>query len=160
MRALIVSGAILAMSGCCFGGAAAPTPINLAPGFTPQPTTASGTAGGINQASSLNAECRGNIPLIPQHTLNVTAQIPSLTIAVNGGQADTTLVVLTPGGTYLCNDDSSDPQHSLNPQITGAFAPGTYMIYVGSFSPSDAAQRYTIGFSESAIYGSSLPPPS
>ena len=42
MRILILSGAMLAMAGCCFGGGAAPAPpINIAPGFAPQPTTGS-----------------------------------------------------------------------------------------------------------------------
>lgn len=161
MRILILSGAMLAMAGCCFGGSAPPPPVNLAPGFTPQPTTANGTAGGINEASSLNAECRGRIPLIPQHTINVTAQIPALTVMVNGGTADTTLVIGTPTGTYLCNDDSGDPGNSLNPSYTGAFAPGTYMIYVGSFNTDDQGVRYTLGFTEAAgAVASSLPAPS
>ncbi|GAB4211638.1 MAG: hypothetical protein OHK0013_33550 [Sandaracinaceae bacterium] len=158
MRILILSGAMLAVGGCCFGGSSAPAaaPINIAPGFQPQPTTATGSAGGITDATTLNSECRGNIPLTPQHTLNVTAQIPNLTIMVNCPLGDTTLVVRTPTGQYLCNDDTD----GLNPVVSGAFAPGTYEVFVGSYTHDSTGLNYRIGFTEQAgAMPSSLPAP-
>lgn len=157
MRILILSGAMLAVAGCCFGGGSAPpAPINIAPGFAPQPTTASGSAGGITDANTLNSECRGNIPLVPQHILNVTAQVPNLTIMANCPAGDTTLVVRRPDGTYLCNDDSE----GLNPTVAGAFGPGTYEVFVGSYSHESTGMNYTIGFTEAAgALPSSLPAP-
>jgi hypothetical protein len=157
MRILILSGAMLAMAGCCFGGGAAPAPpINIAPGFAPQPTTGSGTAGGITDANTLNSECRGNIPLVAQHSLNVTAQVPNLTVMVNCPGGDTTLVVRRPDGTYLCNDDTD----GLNPVVSGAFSPGTYEVFVGSYSHDSTGMNYTIGFTEAAgAMPSTLPAP-
>jgi hypothetical protein len=157
MRILILSGAMLAMAGCCFGGGAAPAaPINIAPGFAPQPTTASGSAGGITDATTLNSECRGNIPIVAQHSLNVTAQVPALTVMVNCPAGDTTLVIRRPDGTYLCNDDTE----GYNPVVSGAFSPGTYEVFVGSYSHDSTGLSYTIGFTEAAgAMPSSLPAP-
>lgn len=158
MRILILAGAMLAVGGCCFGGTVTPpaAPINIAPGFAPQPTTATGSAGGITDANTLSADCRGNVPLSPQHTLNVTAAVPNLSIMVNCPAGDTTLVVRTPTGQYLCNDDTE----GLNPVVTGAFQPGTYEVFVGSYSHDSTGMNYTIGFTEQAgATPSTLPSP-
>jgi hypothetical protein len=156
MRILILSGAMLAMAGCCFGRATPAPPLNIAPGFAPQPTIASGAAGGITDANTLNSECQGNIPLVAQHSLNVTAQVPNLTVMVNCPGGDTTLVVRRPDGTYLCNDDTE----GRNPVVAGAFSPGTYEVFVGSYSHDSTGMNYTIGFTEAAgAMPSSLPAP-
>lgn len=168
----------LAASGCCFGGSSTPidpalfpavdpatpvataaTAITLAgPGFTS--TTASGTAGGPVPGATLSADCIGQFPAGPQHTLTVGAAIPLLRVLVNGGTSDTTLAVRRPDGTVVCNDDSGDPANSLNPiaEISNA-APGEYQIYVGGYSMGDTWARYSLGFNEApGQYPSQLVP--
>ena len=153
MRVQILAWAAIAAvgavdSGCCLdGGSAAATPLNLAPGFSPALITATGSADGITDASSLDANCRGQIPIVPQHVLNVTAAIPNLTLLVDAPEpADTTLVVRTPTGAYLCNDDAT----GYNPAISGAFAPGTYEVFVGAYSSDSRGITYHFGVTEQA----------
>lgn len=149
---VVFAGLALAISGCCMGGGgAASAPLTLAgPGFTPNPTTTTGMAGGVQQASILDPSCVGNVPMTPQHTVTVGAAIPLLRILVNAGtSADTTLVVRTPSGAYVCNDDSGDPGNGLNPtvEIPNA-APGDYAVYVGGYGSDDTFSSYSIGFTE------------
>ena len=151
MRVHILAWAtIAAMSaadaGCCLdGGASAAVPMNLAPGFAPAMMTATGSADGITDAASLDSNCHGQIPIAPQHVLNVTAAIPNLTLLVHAPEpADTTLVVRTPSGTYLCNDDTT----GYDPAISGAFAPGTYEVFVGAYSSDSRGIAYQFGVTE------------
>ncbi len=58
-------------------------------------------------------------------------------------EADTTLVVQKPDGTYLCNDDGEE----LNPIVSGAFPAGTYKVWIGSYEQGTNS-RYTLGLSE------------
>jgi hypothetical protein len=128
--------------GACGGGSAAP--IALAPGFAL--TQATGNAGGLRDASGMGAGCLGNIPESPQHVLNVSGALPNLTIMVNGGSSDTTLVVHLPDGSYRCNDDTD----GLNPVVVGPVGAGTVEVFVGSYSHDSTAAAYTIGFSPDA----------
>ena len=154
---LVVIASLLAatLGGCCLGRGQRQTTetITIAgPGFTPDPTTTSGQAGGNMEASSLvsvdamGGGCTGSIPAMPQHTVHLDAALPVLRILVNGSE-DTTLVVRTPTGAYYCNDDSGDPNHGLNPvvEIPGATA-GDYSVYVGAFGDSAMLSTYSIGF--------------
>src|SRR5688572_11902035 len=97
----------MGLAGCCFGGGggAAAAPLTLGPGFTPDPTTATGSAGGVSDASTFGAGCVGHISLTPNHTLTVSGQIPYMRIVANAAE-DITLVVRRPDGTYMCNDDT------------------------------------------------------
>lgn len=145
-RILISAVAGLGLAGCCFGGGGGGggAAFNLAPGFTPDPQTATGNAGGLTDASTLSGDCRGYIASSPNHVLTATAAFPNLRVAVNGGTADVTLVVQRPDGTYLCNDDSD----GLNPMVEGPFAAGEHKIFVGSYSAESAGAGYRIGISE------------
>lgn len=158
--AIMAVVAVLGAAGCCMGGGSSAAPISLGPGFAPDPTTATGSAGGITQASTLSPDCVGNISLIPNHTVTVTGPIPLLRVIVNSS-ADTTLAIRTPNGQVLCNDDSGDPQHSLNPAVDIAnAAAGNYEIYVGSYSDASQLASYRIGFTANAqAFGSSIPAP-
>lgn len=152
-RIALISFLALVINGCCMGGGASSAPITLTgPGFTPNPTTATGMSGGVQQASALAASdvngnsCVGNIPTAPQHTVNVSAAIPLLRILVNGAQ-DSTLVVRGPTGTFYCNDDSGDPNLSINPLVEISSAePGDYAVYVGAYNQSAMLTTYAIGF--------------
>ena len=145
-RILISAVAGLGLAGCCFGGAASGggESFNLAPGFMPDPATATGNAGGLTDASTLNSECRGYIAATPNHILTATAPFTNLRIAVNGGSTDVTLVVQRPDGSFLCNDDFE----GLNPLVEGPFAAGEHRIYICTYNAESAGARYRIGVSE------------
>lgn len=129
------------VSACCYTGA--PPPVAIAPGFAPQPMTATGLAGGAQLASTLASGCLGNVPMSPQHVLDVTAPFSSLTITVRSS-GDTTLVVRMPDGTFRCNDDSD----GLNPMVSGPVGAGRVEIYVGAYSSDATAASYTMSVSE------------
>jgi hypothetical protein len=131
------------LGACCYAGS--PPPVAIAPGFSPQPMTATGLAGGAQLASTLASGCLGNIPMSPQHILEVTAPMGNLTIMVNAHGADATLVVRMPDGTFRCNDDTD----GLNPVVTGPVGPGRVEIYVGAYSTDSTSSAYTVGFAES-----------
>lgn len=145
--ALVWLGALAslgAVAGCCVAGS--PAPVTLAPGFVPQPMTATGLAGGAQLASTLSSGCLGNIPMSPQHVLNVVGPFANLTIMVDGHGADPTLVVRLPDGTFRCADDSD----GLNPLVRGPVGPGRVEIYVGAYSTDSTSAAYTIAFTEDA----------
>ena len=138
------------------GGAAPPTPtpaagagqsnfgtVALRPGFTPDPHVVRGTSGGAIQASNLNAQCRGWISQTPDHLFNAQGPFNNLRFVVNAGSEDTTLVVQKPDGTYLCNDDTD----GFHPVVAGAFPPGMYKVWVGSYQRGTQA-AYQLGISE------------
>jgi hypothetical protein len=139
---------------------AAGAPIVLAgPGFTATPVR--GTAGGPVAGETMSAECIGNFPAAPQHTVTVGAAIPLLRVLVNGGaEADTTLAVRRPDGTYACADDSGDPENSFNPLLELANAtPGDYQVFVGGYSLGDSWAAYHLTFNEAAgVYPSAAAP--
>lgn len=123
----------------------ATTLVQLRPGFMPDPHTMTGTAGGTIRANTFDPTCNGgNIPTAPQHTMTLADDFQNLKIMVNSSR-DTTLVIRDPQGGYRCNDDGTN--EGLNPAIEGAFAAGTYQVWVGTFSVG-STPRYTIGFTE------------
>jgi len=119
--------------------------VTLAPGFMPDPNTATGTSGGSIAAQTLDPSCRGFVASTPDHILVATARFNNLRVLVNGGSADTTLVIQAFDGSYLCEDDTQG--EGRNPVISRPFAPGIYKIWVGSYTQG-ANAPYTIGFSE------------
>ncbi len=138
-KTLILVTALAGLTACgSSGGGAA---ITLTTGFSPDPTTVTGSAGGGTAASSLNSECNGNVGSSPNHVMTLGAAFPQLRIMAHSA-ADTTLVVRRPDGTFLCNDDSD----GLDPMVEGAFAAGEYQIYVGSYN-ADERPSYTLGVS-------------
>lgn len=120
------------------------TNVSLTPGFMPDPQTARGQAGGTVQSNTLDPACSaGRVPTAPQHQLTLTQDFRNLRIMVNS-QHDTTLAIRQPDGTYRCNDDGASTP--LDPLIEGAFAAGTYQVYVGTFTGNQ--EPYVIGFTE------------
>jgi multidrug efflux pump subunit AcrA (membrane-fusion protein) len=120
--------------------------ITLATGFTPDPHVASGTSGAGasgRDASTLDANCRGQIDSTPDHLFVATTAMSNLRIMANS-QSDTTLVIHKPDGTYACNDDGE----GLNPIVVIQGAPaGTYQVFVGSYNEGENA-AYKLGVSE------------
>lgn len=90
-------------------------------------------AGGQAAAASVQAGCPGFVAQAPDVSINnqTFAGIIALDIAVTS-TGDTTLLVHTPDGAWLCDDDSGP---GLNPalHITGPVN-GQYDIWVGTLS--------------------------
>lgn len=124
--------------------AAAPTygTQNLSAGFMPDPVEVSLLAGGPNQVSIPG--CVGYINnAAPDVDLNYTAGGFQLSIYVKS-DADTTLVINQPDGTYVCNDDTS----GFNPAvILESPQSGNYNIWVGNYDGT-ATPAATVYISE------------
>ena len=116
----------------------------ISPGFTPDPQTGTGDAGGPFDANTRNAACRGFIGAVSNHTLHLTAAFTNLRVVVAAPE-DTTLVIQLSNGEYRCNDDAE----GVNPIVEGAFPAGIHRIYVGSYN-REAHPAYTIGVTELA----------
>lgn len=153
--------AVMGISGCCFGGTpstgitppgtgTAPPPppgagpmVTIGPGFMPDPQTATGSAGGPVQASTMSSDCRGYINSAPNHIINATGAFANLRVIVSSS-ADTTLVIQRADGSFVCNDDFE----GLNPGVQGPFGPGQHRVWVGTYNAASAGAAYTIGFTE------------
>lgn len=108
--------------------------ITLEPGFTPDPHSLDIFAGGTDPADAAGSHCAGYIAASnPDVRLTVNGTLRQLHVFAHS-DADTTLVVRTPAGEWLCNDDS----HHLHPAINIAGATGEYAIWVGTFSEESA----------------------
>ncbi len=133
-------GSLAITSDAALAGAA-----SLATGFLPDPHVLSGAAGGPVAAAPLGSTafgpCAGFVPEQPSHILDLTSSFAFLRVDVSSA-ADTTLAIYGPSG-WLCNDDTL----GVNPRIAGAWAPGRYRIWVGTYAPS-SPQPYSISFSE------------
>jgi hypothetical protein len=107
--------------------------VTLTPSFTN--TTLHGISGGGNLSSDLigrtetaTGACTGFIDEQPDHTMQLTQPFNFLSLQVQSN-ADTTLVIRGPGGTW-CNDDYTDK----NPGIAGQWLSGVYQIWIGSYA--------------------------
>jgi len=108
----------------------------LASGFVPDPATLSITSGGPVDVNYLGGGCVGFATQAPDYSVNYTAgAFPTLRfyfIADSAG--DTALVINTPGGSYVCVDDSFG---TLNPTIDfNSPSSGRYDIWVASYDPA------------------------
>jgi hypothetical protein len=106
--------------------------LDLAAGFPLDPTFMSVNAGGEVDASLLGPKCRGFVSAAPVVSVNWTGAAEFVEVFFVSDD-DPTLVVLTPDGQVLCNDDAND--HLLDPVIEiNNPAEGQYRIWVGSFN--------------------------
>ena len=104
--------------------------INLSAGFADDPRVIAVTAGGRLSAQSIDPDCRGSVANSPDVRLNYTAggSLP-LIISVDSN-ADTTLAVNGPDGTWYCDDDTN----GTNPVVRfNSPQSGRYDIYVGHY---------------------------
>ena len=106
--------------------------IDLQAGFPLDPTFVSVNAGGQVDASLLSSECNGFINTQPVVTVHWAGKAPFVK-AFFVSDDDPTMVVATPDGQILCNDDANDqlldPRIRIDNPITG-----TYKIWLGSYS--------------------------
>lgn len=105
--------------------------LDLATNFQPDPRSVEVLAGGNINSERLGNGCTGSIANAPDVRLNYQAGQFPLFISVES-QADTTLVVNLPDGSWICNDDLN--ANSLNPGIVlDRPASGQYDIWIGVF---------------------------
>lgn len=108
----------------------------LAAGFSPDPTQVTVSSGGSVDvaASNLGTDCRGFAAANPDHQIQWSGSGALLRVYfVSDG--DTTLIVRTPSGQFVCNDDFPG---GLNPLVDIANpAAGTYDVWVGTFGSDD-----------------------
>ena len=104
--------------------------LDLAAGFPLDPTFMSLNGGGEVDASLLSPDCKGFINRNPVATVNWTGDADMLR-AFFYSDSDSTLVVLTPDGKLVCNDNANeqllDPVLDIKDPV-----PGKYRIWVGS----------------------------
>lgn len=119
--------------------------VHLASGFTPDPYNVQVVAGGaIDSRAALGAACPGFIANNPDFDLYWTAGSGSLPLVISADSTtDTTLVVRTPGGQWLCEDDGG--HNGMNPGLRIDHpASGVYDIWVGTYSQGNAAAVLSI----------------
>lgn len=110
--------------------------VNLVSGFTPDPHVTTVNAGGPIDVSTVSDNCRGFIAERPSFTLNFRKGELPLYIGV-AADDDTTLVIRSPNGQWMCDDDSGD---NLNPVVSWSQPRnGRYQIWVGRFGSSELA---------------------
>jgi hypothetical protein len=120
-----------------------PAGLTLRSGFLPDPQVASGVSGGPMHARGMGRGCTGYVSTVPDQTITLTSRFNFLRIWARS-DSDTTLVVRGPNGQVYCNDDT----FGLNPSVDLRGArPGTYQVFVGSYSPG-AGAPFELGVSE------------
>ena len=113
--------------------------VDLDPGFVPDPHEISVVAGGSVDVAGgdYGSECTGYAAVAPDVRLNWGSDSGLLRILFEADDSgeDTTLIVNTPDGRWLCNDDGGS---SLNPLIEmSAGQSGRYDIWIGSYNDGD-----------------------
>ena len=104
----------------------------LAPGFSPAPATFNALSGGDIAVKSLNLgdNCLGYAASDPDFVIELTAEFARITF-LNASEADTTLIINLPNGSWACNDDTN----GLNPALVFHNAPaGGYRVWIGSYA--------------------------
>lgn len=110
--------------------------VNLLPN---QRSVVQGVAGGGVSLSSVDGRCRGYAQPGPSHVLLVPPGPTTVRIGAISS-IDTTLMVQTPDGRILCDDDGGE---GLNPLLEFHAIPGPIRVWVGSYSASNAGP-YTL----------------
>jgi hypothetical protein len=142
-RFVIAVGAVLLLAGVAQAQPSNFGTIQLQAGFMPDPRQTGGTSGGANQAQQMNGSCRGWISATPDHILVLSTPFRFLRVFAES-QSDTTLVIQSmSNGQTWCADDT----YGTNPGVEGAFAAGTYRVWIGSYRQGENA-RYTLKLTE------------
>jgi hypothetical protein len=100
---------------------------------------------GMVEGQHVNNSCRGWYPSAPVATLRV-AQPRYLSITTTS-DSDLTLLVRTPAGQILCDDDSG---YGAQPRLDTMATPGVYLLWVGSFSQNQNA-NYTVSMASEPV---------
>lgn len=113
--------------------------VRLTAGFENDPYTVNLTAGGpLSSQAELGAACPGYVASAPDFDLYWTAGSGALPLVISANsQADTTLVVRTPTGEWLCEDDGGFSGFNPGMRIDNPMS-GLYDIWVGTYGPNPA----------------------
>ncbi|MBE9208015.1 hypothetical protein IQ244_16080 [Nostoc sp. LEGE 06077] len=122
--------------------------FSLLPGFEPAQGKFSGYTGGsfslpaISNRDRDKKACLGFADPKPDYTMVLEKDFDQLTILVNTGNTDTTLLIKGPDNeTIRCGDDTG---RSKDASISDRnWKKGIYQIWVGTFN-SDAKHKYTL----------------
>ncbi len=119
--------------------------VVLNAGFSPDPHLVAIDAGGpVAADAATGGACAGFVSVAPAYRFTYNAAGRPLFLAALS-EADTTLMVRTPNGDWLCDDDGGE---GLNPLIRlDQPMSGRYDIWVGTFT-SDVPQAATVHISE------------
>ena len=128
--------------------------INTEAGFPLDPFLVSVQAGGPITATTLSEDCAGYISEAPVVTANYQGEADLLKVFFYSDH-NTTLVVETPDGDYLCNDDTStlllDPTIAITQPV-----PGAYNVWVGNSTPRGLAAGFLVFTTHEEMNGSTL----
>ncbi|MDB9312756.1 hypothetical protein PN462_06555 [Spirulina sp. CS-785/01] len=113
--------------------------LHLAQGFDRAEASVTGNTGGAyDLAKHIASEdyqgnrCLGFGSQTPDHMMVLEEEMSGMTLSINSGGHDTTLVVQGPDGVIRCGDDSPMGEDA---QITDqSWASGEYKIWVGSLN--------------------------
>ncbi len=121
--------------------------LRLSGGFSDDPRTEVVRAGGADANPVTGEGCVGFLnAAAPDLNVAYTASTYDLTFSA-ASETDASLVVRTPDGRWLCDDDGADV--GLNPTLTVAGAPsGTYHLWVATYQATDERPRTVVGVSE------------
>lgn len=110
--------------------------FHLSPGFDPDPGMLSLMAGGDVDAATKFEDCQGYVSAAPDVRLFWEGESQSgLTIKISAiSNADTTLIVNGPDGSWYCDDDSGEDS---NPSVELSPIAGRYEIWVGTYSSGE-----------------------
>jgi hypothetical protein len=114
--------------------------LKLSLGFSPGAGQVSGLTGGTYSLSSLansgsnGKHCIGYGAQTPDHIVVLQSKFPKLSVQVDSGGQDTTLVIQGPNNLILCGDDTKTSKGvSKDASIEAANLPaGKYSIWVGT----------------------------
>jgi hypothetical protein len=122
----------------------------LSSGFTPDPESVNVDSGGSIDASRLGGNCGGFVANAPDVEFSYDAgTVFSLWVTVRS-DSDTTLVINTPNGDWVCDDDSGD---GLDPSVFFDDAPsGVYDVWIGTYGSDDIKDAELL-LSELGPYG-------
>lgn len=121
--------------------------INLRSNFVLDPFIVSVIGGGLLPASDLSADCAGYIPPNPSAALNLEEGDQALLRIFFYSDDDTVMVVRTPSGEFVCEDDTN--YLLLDPTIDIADPEaGRYAIWIGTYAQGYLAPGF-LAFSHS-----------
>jgi hypothetical protein len=123
----------------------------LSLGFPPESGMAAGNTGGSYSLPSIvnrdrdNNACLGYGDETPDHILVLEKDFPTLSIKVNTGGQDSTLMIQGPDNLTLCGDDTGS---SKDASVTATnLKAGEYKVWVGAMTPNQH-WAYTLSVKE------------
>lgn len=120
--------------------------VTLSAGFAQDPTSVGIQAGGAIYGGNVDDACYGYISFQPSYNLQYNAGALPLYISA-ASDADTTLIIHAPDGSWHCNDDADGL--GLSPGVTfDAPQSGLYNIWVGTLQSGNGYEPTMLHISE------------